>query len=648
MTRILIADDNPQNLYLLESILKGHQFEVILARNGAEALDAALKNPPDLIIADILMPVMDGFELCRKWKAEERLTTIPFIFYTATYTDPKDEQFALSLGAERFMVKPQKPEVLVQAVREVLEKARHTTPGSPVKSQGEEMEELRLYNAVLFHKLEKKMRELEGEISERKRVEEEMRFKNVILSTQQETALDGILIVDENGNILSYNQKFIEMWGVPDTLLVSHIDEPLLQHVGEQLVDPDAFLLRVRHLYDHKDEKSFEEIFAKDGRVLERFSAPMLGESGKYYGRVWYFRDITGRKQAEKKLRQSGTRYRKLYESMMDAFVRVNMAGRIQECNHSFKEMLGYSDTELAALTYLDLTPEKWQAFENFVIETQTLPRGYSDVYEKEYRKKDGTIVPVEVRTSLIRDTTGQAEGMWAIVRDITDRKRAEEKIHLANRKLALMTDVTYQDIQNKVTGLRAYAGFLKDAVTKQDRLALIKKEEAVLGAIHNLIKNTKDYQQMGIDQSQWVPLQQTIRAQLALMSQKDAVVLDSDLRGLEIYSDPLINRVFYNLIHNAIYHGKKITRISFSCQETSDGMVLICEDDGVGIPSEQKPHIFDRVVGGGGKFGLFFVREFLTLSGMTIAENGEPGKGARFEIMVPKGAYRFVSPVIP
>ncbi|MFA5222308.1 MAG: PAS domain S-box protein [Methanoregula sp.] len=648
MTRILIADDNPQNLYLLESILKGHQFEVILARNGAEALDAALKNPPDLIIADILMPVMDGFELCRKWKAEERLTTIPFIFYTATYTDPKDEQFALSLGAERFMVKPQKPEVLVQAVREVLEKARHTTPGSPVKSQGEEMEELRLYNAVLFHKLEKKMRELEGEISERKRVEEEMRFKNVILSTQQETALDGILIVDENGNILSYNQKFIEMWGVPDTLLVSRIDEPLLQHVGEQLVDPDAFLLRVRHLYDHKDEKSFEEIFAKDGRVLERFSAPMLGESGKYYGRVWYFRDITGRKQAERKLRQSGTRYRKLYESMMDAFVRVDMAGRIQECNHSFKDLLGYSDTELAALTYLDLTPEKWQAFENFVIETQTLPRGYSDVYEKEYRKKDGTIVPVEVRTSLIRDTTGQAEGMWAIVRDITDRKRAEEKIHLANRKLALMTDVTYQDIQNKVTGLRAYAGFLKDAVTEQDRLALIKKEEAVLGAIHNLIKNTKDYQQMGIDQSQWVPLQQTIRAQLALMSQKDAVVLDSDLRGLEIYSDPLINRVFYNLIHNAIYHGKKITRISFSCQETPDGMVLICEDDGVGIPSEQKPHIFDRVVGGGGKFGLFFVREFLTLSGMTIAENGEPGKGARFEIMVPKGAYRFVSPVIP
>ena len=99
MTRALIVDDNLQNLYLLESILRGYKYEVVTARNGAEALDAAIKKQPDLIIADILMPVMDGFELCRKWKADERLNRIPFIFYTATYTDPRDERFALSLGA---------------------------------------------------------------------------------------------------------------------------------------------------------------------------------------------------------------------------------------------------------------------------------------------------------------------------------------------------------------------------------------------------------------------------------------------------------------------------------------------------------------------------------------------------------------------
>jgi len=131
MARVLIADDNSQNLYLLESILKAYGHGVTCARNGAEALELARQSRPDLIITDIFMPVMDGFALCMQWKADETLKDIPLIFYTATYTDPKDEQFARSLGAERFLLKPQEPEALAEVVRQVLDRGAEGAVGEP-------------------------------------------------------------------------------------------------------------------------------------------------------------------------------------------------------------------------------------------------------------------------------------------------------------------------------------------------------------------------------------------------------------------------------------------------------------------------------------------------------------------------------------
>src|SRR3989339_1498683 len=106
MTKILIVDDKPENLNLLELLLKENGYITVSAKNGAEALSLARKDFPDLIITDILMPIMDGFTLCREFKKDKKLCNVPFIFYTATYTDSKDEELALSLGADRFIVKP--------------------------------------------------------------------------------------------------------------------------------------------------------------------------------------------------------------------------------------------------------------------------------------------------------------------------------------------------------------------------------------------------------------------------------------------------------------------------------------------------------------------------------------------------------------
>ena len=116
MALVLIVDDNAQSAYMLRTLLRGHGYRVESAENGAEALAAAARERPDLVISDILMPVMDGFALCRAWKGDEALRAIPFVFYTATYTDPKDEQLALGMGAARFIVKPSEPDRFMAAI----------------------------------------------------------------------------------------------------------------------------------------------------------------------------------------------------------------------------------------------------------------------------------------------------------------------------------------------------------------------------------------------------------------------------------------------------------------------------------------------------------------------------------------------------
>ncbi|MFZ2472144.1 MAG: PAS domain S-box protein [Methanothrix sp.] len=137
------------------------------------------------------------------------------------------------------------------------------------------------------------------DITESKRAEEALAFTYIILRTQQELSIDGILVVDENGKILSYNQRFVEMWGIPPEVIESQSDESALQSVMDKLESPEEFLQKVLHLYEAQDEISSDEVILKDGRSFDRYSAPMLGASGKYYGRVWYFRDITEHKQAE-------------------------------------------------------------------------------------------------------------------------------------------------------------------------------------------------------------------------------------------------------------------------------------------------------------------------------------------------------------
>jgi PAS domain S-box-containing protein len=151
-------------------------------------------------------------------------------------------------------------------------------------------------------------------IDDKKRTEAELTFKNVLLQAQQEVSIDGIVAADADHKVILRNRRFNEMWRLPAEVSVSE-DDMVVLHTGSEIVaEPEEFLARVLYLYDHREEKSRDEVRMKDGRVFDRYTAPMFGEDGRYYGRVWFFRDVTENIRMVEALRKSEDRYRRLYE----------------------------------------------------------------------------------------------------------------------------------------------------------------------------------------------------------------------------------------------------------------------------------------------------------------------------------------------
>jgi len=214
MHSVLIVDDDAQNLYMLEVLLAARGYAVSKASNGAEALEAARAKGPDLVVSDILMPVMDGFELCRQWKADPSLRVVPFVFYTATYTDAKDEEFALKLGADRFIVKPQEPDILLGMLEAAIGTYEARETSVPPPQQPPEAALFREYSQVLIHKLEQKMLQLEREVAARREVEAGLRASEERHRLLFETMLQGVVYQDQDGSITDANPAAERLLGL--------------------------------------------------------------------------------------------------------------------------------------------------------------------------------------------------------------------------------------------------------------------------------------------------------------------------------------------------------------------------------------------------------------------------------------------------
>jgi PAS domain S-box-containing protein len=176
-------------------------------------------------------------------------------------------------------------------------------------------------------------------------------------------------------------------------------------------------------------------------------ASPLHDAQGRVRGCIGAFMDITIRKQTEQALRESEERYRTLFESSRDGIIFTDMEGRILRANPYYREMLGYPEEELRALTYQQLTPQRWQETEAAIVRDKIMSRGYSGEYEKEYIRKDGTVFPISIQVWLVRDAHGEPQGMWGIVRDITERKRAEELLRESEEKYRRIVEIATEGI---------------------------------------------------------------------------------------------------------------------------------------------------------------------------------------------------------
>ncbi|MCE5267104.1 MAG: PAS domain S-box protein [Planctomycetaceae bacterium] len=264
------------------------------------------------------------------------------------------------------------------------------------------------------------------DITDKKRAESallksEARYRAVV-----ETAREGIAIVDPQENIVFVNQAFADMLGCEREEMAGLNLQSFAAKNEFARYEDDTAVRRQRRPSQYKTTLRHK---SGEPRRLSVSSNPLTDEHGSFIGSIGLVTDITDRERAEAALRASEAKYRQLHETMRDAFVGVALDGRIVECNKTYADMLGYTREELCALTYMDFTPEKWHSMQADIIKSQVVPRGYSDIFEKEYRRKDGTVFPVELRLVLLRDDAGQPQKTWGIVRDITDRKLAEESL---------------------------------------------------------------------------------------------------------------------------------------------------------------------------------------------------------------------------
>ncbi len=345
--------------------------------------------------------------------------------------------------------------------------------------------------------------------------------------------------------------------------------------------------------------------------------------------------DITDKKHAEEKVKTEQEFIKTLLDTSPAFFVAIGDDGTLLKMNAALLEAVEYREEDLIGKNYLTaIVPEEEHGCLAGIF-SRIMNNGESTINQNHIISRTGKRLLIEWHGRRA-SSGGMAPGFIVGVGiDITGRIQAEDSLREANRKLNLLSSITRHDILNKIMTIKGYLEIAGETESDEELAEYLEQLKAAADAIERQIEFTRQYDQIAVNEPEWISLS-------GLLEEIDDSLLPitAVCDPVLIYAEPMIGKVFMNLYDNAQRHAEGATGITIRCQERDDGLLITWEDDGQGIPYDQKEMIFESGVGRHTGFGLFLVSEILEITGITISETGVPGEGARFEILVPKGGF--------
>jgi PAS domain S-box-containing protein len=342
-------------------------------------------------------------------------------------------------------------------------------------------------------------------------------------------------------------------------------------------------------------------------------------------------------------------------ENLTDYVVVYGQGGMILYTNPALIRALGYTAEQMTGTPLVAYVAEELRDTMSDSMAARE-QKGEIPIYETEFVTRDGLRRSVIVKGTQVLFHNRPATLL--LLMDITRRKALEDQLtaratelalisaayQQVNRKLTLLSSITRHDINNQLTVIIGYLEILQRRRQEPSEQEFLQFMITAAQRIVAMIQFTREYEEIGILAPAWqdcCTLVDTAANQAPIGQIQVQNEIDG---GCEVFADPLIVKVFYNLMDNAVRYGMKLTRIRFSVHPAGNDLILVCEDDGVGVIADEKERIFERDFGKNTGLGLFLSREILSITGITIIETGEPGTGARFVMTVPKGAWRYTS----